>query len=238
MKASPSCSWPDRDETVAQWTAGSLDPEASAAFESHLVACALCQGAVEELTAVRAALRRNRSRRPSRTHVAVWMAPAAIAAALVMLLVSQFGTDPLDRLGRIDSLPTFGGERLRGARDGLAGSADRGLEAYRDGRFDEAARLLGEASRAARSAGIDFYLGSSLLALDRPADALVALGRALDAPGVYGDEARLLIAKAHLQLRQPDSALAVLGRLSSDSPDALGRHARALRDSIREVIRP
>ena len=226
------------DDVVRRWTAGTLEPDASAAFEGHLLECARCQHAVEDLVAVRAELARGRTRRRRSQRFARWI-PLGAAAAIAIAWFMRASTDPLRQLARADQVPEFVGEVVRSAPDDtVATVADSGLAAYRAGDYLRASAFFAHVATTTSSPSLDFFLGASLLAADLPARAVPAFRRVLAAsPNVYELEARLYLAKAFLRERQPDSALSVLRSMPGDSNGSVAAHARTLADSIVEVIR-
>ena len=71
------------DEVAKEYLAGSLSPQAAAAFEEHLRTCHRCQRAVEQAAGITAALRTAATGRDVRRPSALqrWAIPVAIAVA-------------------------------------------------------------------------------------------------------------------------------------------------------------
>jgi tetratricopeptide (TPR) repeat protein len=225
-------------ERIHRYVAGTLEPGPVEEFEIHLLTCVHCQAAVREGVTVRAGLRaKPEGLRPAAKagRRAWWLVPAAAAATLVWLLGHREG--PLARLGGVEPAPAFTGLPIRGTADSAAALADRGLAAYRQGRYPEAARLLAAAATLDSSPTIRYYQGLAELLGHRPRRALASFAAVLtDRAGPYAMEANFYSAKAWLRLGQADSALASLGAIVADS-GPLGARARALTDSVKEVNR-
>jgi hypothetical protein len=224
-------------ERVHRYVAGALEPAELAEFEPHLLSCAECQAAVREGIAVASALRgQPKVGRPTgrRLPVLRWTVPLAVAAAGALWLVVSREA-PLERLGRVSTAPAFAGVPVRGDADSVSRLADSGMTAYRDGRYSEAARLLGAVPEEKRTAGLRFYLGIASLLAGAPQDAVLQLA-GVPAESPYSAEAHFYRAKAWLLLGRADSALAHLTAIPSDA-EAAGARARALADSVKEVSR-
>lgn len=237
MSATLACSIAADGERVHRYVAGTLDLEDVAQFEAHLLGCAECQAAVREGVAVAAALRRISA--PAVDPVRVgrwrrwWAVPLAAAAASALWLV--MGREgPLARLGRVVEARAFAGVPVRGDADSMSRLADSGMAAYGAGEYVDAARLLGAVPEEARTAGLRFYLGVSLLLSDAPRDGARHLAD-VSADSPYAAEAHFYRAKAWLRLGQADSALAELDAVEAGT--SVGAHAAALADSVQEARR-
>jgi hypothetical protein len=235
MSDSVTCPMAADGERVHRYIAGTLELDAVAEFETHLLGCAECQAAVREGMAIAAALRRISApavalRRVPRRRL-WWAVPIAAAAGTLWLIVGREG--PLVKLGRVLDAPVFAGVAVRNDGDSVSRLADRGMAAYRDGRYSEAARLLGAVPEEERTSGLRFYLGIAFL-LAGPQDAVLQLA-SVPAESPYSAEARFYRAKAWLLLGRADSALTHLTAIPSDA-EAVGARARAA-DSVKEVSR-
>lgn len=179
-----------------------------------------------------------------RGELPAWLRTAAalaLAISLVLMaivLIPSGDVDPeLAELGRVVQAPVYLGTSIRAPEarpDSLFADA---MDAYVA--EDYAAAVDG--LRATLAAGGDeppvhFFLGASLLMLDRPEEAIDAFA-AVEASGdsPYVDEARFYRAKALLSEGEAEEALEFLqGVVGSDSPVA--GHAAALVDSVRAVM--
>ena len=225
-------------ERIQRYVAGTLEAEATSEFEIHLLHCSECQAAVREGVAVRAALRAS----PVAHHSAAipfrkrwWLIPAAAAAVITVWLIGREGS--LARLGRVGAAPAFSGLPVRGTADSAAILADLGMEAYKQGRYRDAATLLKAAAARGPGPAIQYYQGLAELLAGRPRESLREFGAVLGgAPNAYEADAHFYAAKAWLLLGRADSALTHLTAISSDT-EAVGARARALADSVKEVSR-
>jgi hypothetical protein len=228
-----TCSISADGERVHCYVAGTLEPDAVAEFETHLLGCAECQRAVRDGVSVRAALRvaeAGRGGRRSRARLLWWSIPLAAAAGAAWLVIGREG--PLARLGRIAQAPTFAGVAVRGDADSLSQLTDSGIAAYQQGRYRHAAWLLGAVPEEERSAGLRFYLGVATLLAGSPQDAARQLAD-VSADSPYAAEAHFYRAKAWLRLGQEDSALVELAAVEAGT--SVGAHAAALADSVKEA---
>jgi hypothetical protein len=232
-----TCSVAADGERVHRYVAGTLELDAVAEFETHLLGCAECQAAVREGVAVAAALRRISAPVVDTVRVSRrrrwWAVPLAAAAAGVLwLVVGREG--PLARLGRVSEAPAFAGVPVRGDADSLSRLADSGMTVYGAGRYREAARLLGAVAAEDRTPALSFYLGVATLLSGNPAGA-VAQFRQVPDGSPYVAEAHFYSAKAWLQASRGDSALVHLAAVPADA--RIAAHAAALADSVRRVLR-
>lgn len=235
MNTSADCPSLHDDETARQWVANTLSPGATAAFEEHLLTCAVCHAAVERATALRVSLRRVAPSRSAGRRVR-WALPLGLAAGLGLLLL--WPRNPLRQLDDPGPAPTFVGEAIR-ATGQPAGATDRGMAAYQAGNYAAAAAALDSALAMEPTAGVRFFLAVSRFETGRFAEAATLLAVvSADSASPYAPEAMLWLAKAQLRLRQPQPAIVTLRALQRRAEvPALSRHAGALADSIEEVIR-
>jgi Putative zinc-finger len=219
-------------DVVHTYVAGTLSEDETGRFEEHMVGCADCRNAVRLGAAVRHSLRVPRSSRAPWAWIA---GGVGIAAALLFYAGARTGGDVRRLAGIIP--PPFASAPVRGSGDSSAATIARGMRAYSDGNYREAQALLARATRVDSSPGVSFYLGVAQLRTGAAADARESLRRALSPAGnPYEEDARFYLAKAWLQLRNADSALAELEQLAKGR-GALSTHASALSDSVRHVIR-
>lgn len=218
-------------DTPHRYVAGTLPEDEAERFEQHLLECAWCRDAVRLGAATRTALlAETGGRRLPRTR---WWAAAGAVAAGIMIFAFARRDDGLRALSTVQAPPFVGTEVRSIGGDSTIAMIDRGIAAYANGDYERAARALQAAGDS--SPGVSFYLGASLLARERPRDALVALRRATTpSENPYADDARILAAKAWLRESNGDSALAELRAVSRSSPAI--RHADALADSIRRKM--
>jgi tetratricopeptide (TPR) repeat protein len=237
-----TCSDGDREEQVARYVAGALQPEEAAAFEDHFLACARCQAEVRVAAAVRAAapefaVRPARRSRPLAR--AGWTVGLAAAAVVVLLVWRMPGArNELASLGHVLVPPTYLGVEVRAAvreADSLFVAA---MAFYDEGSYRAAAERLDRALAAGvDSAPAEFFRGATLLMMNREEDAAAAFRRVLDLGSTpYEPEAHFFLAKALLRRGDGPSALEEL-RLAAGTAGALGRHAAALADSVEQRLR-
>jgi len=229
------CSVAADGERVHRYVAGTLELDAVAQFETHLLGCAECQAAVREGVSVAAALRRVSapvvdSVRAWRRRL-WWTVPLAAAAGILWFVVSR--ESPLERLGRVAEAPAFAAVPVRGDGDSLTELVDSGMAAYGRGRYRVAASLLGSVPVDRRTPGVRFYLGIATL-LGAKAEEAIRLLADVPSESPYADEAHFFRAKAWLRLERADSALVELASVAGTV--ALAARAAALADSVREVI--
>lgn len=177
-------------------------------------------------------------RRPRRGVGAALTAAAIVAVVVAAIMVDRRGpgVDPaLALLGAVgsDDMPRWEPARLRGPAVDDLDDFLRGMEAYANGDWAGAAESLAAATeRRPDAAAPRLYLGASLLALGRPADAISHLELASAQP-LLADESRWLLAKGHLQRGDASAALEALESIPADSP--LGLRARALEEKVQAL---
>lgn len=233
MNAVAACTVAAGHDRVHRYVAGTLSREELDEFEPHLLACVTCQALVRDGFRIRAALGAPVAVAPRRMR-RLLLAAVPAAAALVALYVAARPADPLAALARVGEPPGFVGLAVRDASDSATTFADRGMAAYTQRRWAEAAALLGRAAHTATPT-LHFYQGAALLLSRQPARALAPLERA--AAGPYAGDARLYRAKAWLAVGRADSALVDLDRASA-AGGAAAAHALALADSVRALTIP
>jgi tetratricopeptide (TPR) repeat protein len=235
MNGKTTCAMAEAGDFVHRYVAETLEQDELERFEIHLLDCLICQEAVRQGVALRAALREPAGG-SRRWPVAAWTLPLAAAAALALwfFLPSE---GALERLGQVDPMPAFAGLPIRAPADSGAQLSDRGLAAYQAGDYRRAAELLADAFERDTSPAVGFFLGVTQLKTGTPSRALESLAAARQPLGnPYAAEASLYLAKAWLQLGQADSALASLASIPS-SAGATFQHARALADSVGQALR-
>lgn len=232
---------PARENTdhVHRYVAGTLAADELEAFEVHLLECELCQAAVREGAAIRAALiasdaaaEREDGSRPWRLAASLTL---AAAAAIALWFVLPGGE--LEALGRIGSPPGMEPLPVRADADSAAILADRGMVAYREADYGAAAALLERAVAAEAGPGLHFFLGITRLMNGSREEGRESLVAALEPAGnPYAAEAHLYLAKVWLLAGQADSALAHLAAVPP-SAGSIHAHAQALADSVKRVAR-
>ena len=228
------CPIADESDLIHRYVAGTLPADQVEEFEAHFVECAACQRAVREGAVLRAELRLRR-RGIDALRTLAWGVPLAAAAALVVWLVLP-GESQMERLGRVGAPPGFVGFPVRAATDSAFVLAERGMAAYREERYADAAALLASAVERDPAPSVYFFLGVARLLTGDADGAVTALTAALDPPdNPYAAEARLYLAKAWLRLGRPDSALVQLAAVPADG-DKVHAHASALADSVRRLL--
>jgi hypothetical protein len=217
---------------VGAYVAGRLAPDELEAFEAHLLDCAECRANVRLGAAARIALL-SPAPRLTAFRRGTLLGGIGLAAAIVLAMVGQREYHRIT-LGRA-APPAFVGADVRSAAasSGRAGTAqvDRGMAAYVAGDYRRAATLLALAAQSDSSPGVAFYLGAAQLSAGDASAALTALLRARTPAGnAYANDATLLAAKALVQLRRPDSAVALLR--GAAPLGSAGAALRAFADSI------
>jgi tetratricopeptide (TPR) repeat protein len=238
MSDSLRCPARENTDQVQRYVAGTLSPDEVEAFEVHLLECTHCQQEVREGATIRAALieRREEGGGARRRRIFVPALSFATAAAIAMWLLLPFGNG-LEQMGRVDSVPSLVPLPVRASADSMVHLADRGMEAYQQGEYREAAELLGDAAAADSGPGLHFFLGIAQLMSESPREATASLMSALEPEGnPYTAEAHLYLAKAWLQMGRADSSLLHLAAVPTH-PDEIHAHAQALADSVRQIIR-
>lgn len=227
-----------------------LDEAEAEDLRSHLAACPACLAAAADARRFVASMRGLRDL-PVAASRSVrrggWLAAAAVAAVAAGLVVYQMGghspTDPVARWRElvVAKAPYTPGERGDGVlwRGGAAPSGEEGafadgMKAYASGDLALAARLL-EASLSSGSGHDEapFYLGVTLLLLERPGEAHAQLERAArgTAPGTRA-EATWYLALARLKSGRQDAAIELLEDLVADPA---GSHRREAADLLRQM---
>ncbi|MBI3694578.1 MAG: hypothetical protein HY238_07025 [Acidobacteria bacterium] len=183
---------------------GVLPEEIGAGVVAHLAECSLCRALERDLAdpglaapssrqekRIRARVRRVAGERPKRRWV-LFAIPAAAVAALCFVFLVPRGPRPAPappapatRAGLEKpavNLPVASALVWRGAGEEpqkLIQELNEALEPYRVDQYEESVRRLAAfAVRHPKSAEAHFYLGVSLLFLDRKAEAAVALEKA------------------------------------------------------------
>lgn len=175
---------------------------------------------------------------PTWLRIAAALALATSLVLMAIVLVPSGDVDPdLAALGRVVQAPVYLGTSVRapeGRPDSLFADA---MDAYVA--EDYAAAVDGLRATIAADGDeppVHFFLGASLLMLDRSDEAIDAF-EAVEASGdsPYLTEARFYRAKALLSEGEADEALEFL-RSVADSDSPVAGHAAALVDSVRAVM--
>jgi hypothetical protein len=240
---------------VERYVAGTLPESDLEGFEGHLITCQVCQDEVVQAVAIREGLRElqagsseqdpavGRTPGPVRSRLRgvppkVWI-PVAAAAVLAGILV--LGPDQVpstvSELGRVTQPPVYLGVAVRQDPASADSLFDAAMLRYIADEFGGAAEGLEEALEAgAGPLPAQFFLGSSLLMLDRSRAAAEAFGaviRAGDSP--YLPEAHYYRGKALLRMGEVGPALSDL-RIAAAFPGEISDQARALADSLEAQI--
>jgi len=227
-------------ELLGRYVAGTLEDIVAVVFEGHLVGCARCQSRLRDAVALRKVLRGAVAAAPPRRLVrarAHWMVPLAAAASIGVIWLAAARPSPLVRLGGMADAPPLAVMPVRTDGDSIAAWVGRGLNAYRAGRFGEAALFLGRGDSLQPAPATKYYRGAALLMGDDPRGAIAALESTAGSDAdPFAAEAHFLMAKAWLRLGQADSALAQLARLTV-AGHPLTQVAAALAESVRVVRR-
>ena len=251
MKGDLICKDVARAAMVERYVAGTLPESGLEEFEIHLLTCQACQDEVVQAVAIREGLREleagstasastvGEARAPIRSRfrgvpAKVWI-PLTAAAALVGIVV--FGPEQVpsavSELGRVTQPPVYLGVPVRQEPASAESLFDDAMLRYVADDFQGAAAGLEEALEAgADPVPAQFFLGSSLLMLDRPKEATEAFGVVIQAGGSpYLPEAHYYRAKAHLRLGNAGAGLADL-RAAAEIPGEMSGPAQALADSL------
>ena len=230
-----TCLQHEARDTPARYAAGRLEGPEAEDFELHLIGCASCQESVQLASAIRGELRDApaRSRR-----IRGW--PVVLAGAVAATLVLAFSAGEWNRrrelgqLGAIGVMPSYHGIEVRAAGAPADSLFIAGMRAYVEGRTADALPLLVDArAGGADTATTSFFIGVLELRAGDARDALGSLMAAAARPSPYAAEARYYAAKAWLQLRRADSAMAQLEAAARHDTD-IAAAARALADSVTE----
>lgn len=215
------------DDRVAQYVAGTLPPDDVEDFEQHLLACSSCRDMVRIGAATRSALVASDAH-PRRRRVLqfAWLPAAAV---IVLAVLATRRESRWNALGSVQAAP-FAGAPLRPSVDSTTALVDSGMRAYQAADFAEATAKLRRAARADSSPALRFFLGVSLLMRNDAAAAIQAL-RDIPVASPYAHEAAYYAAKAWVRLQRPDSAIAVIERMSAGLP--VPKALQAFADSLR-----
>ncbi|MBI1723135.1 MAG: hypothetical protein HYR48_04430 [Gemmatimonadetes bacterium] len=218
-----------------RYAAGTLAADEARAFEDHYVGCEVCQREVRLAAAVRQAVAEAAPTAPARRRWALIGGAGALAAAAVLVLVLRPGS-PASRfapLGAVLEPPIYLGVQVRGPGERADSLFEAAMDAYADRRYPEAAAGLEAAiARGVDAAPAEFFRGSSLLMLDRSAEAaesyrrVIALG---ETP--YLTESHYYLAKALLRLGRGGQARDELRRAAARGGEVAAQ-AAALADSV------
>ena len=202
-----------KDENLsARYLLGELSEDERVAFEEHFFECEKCFEELETLRAVQVELAdfedAAQPKIPGRGPRRIWFIAAGVAAAVVAIGIAlQFFAPPIAvspellELARFEA-PSYRAVRLRGPVDEAQQRFRTAMEFYSKGDYISAIPGLEEAaSLDPKAPDISFFLGSCYLLTGRDSDGIntlqhtVALGET-----VFLEEARLLLAKAHLRI--------------------------------------
>ena len=236
---------------VERYVADTLAGDELERFEAHLLSCRGCQDEVLLAVAARGGLQSlgaevpapgastpepgEPSRSRTRKIPAKFWLPVAAAAAIAGLIF--FGPDRvpenLSELGQLGQPPVYLGVSVRqeeASADSLFAAAM--LRYVAEDYAGAASGLTGALEAGAGPLPAQFFLGASLLMLDRFREAVEAFGVVADlGQSPYLAEAHYYRAKALLRLGDAESALADL-RAAAVLPAEISPSAEALADSL------
>lgn len=215
-------------------------------FEDHFVSCAACQDEVRLVSAVGAGLRTQpgwaAAAPPRTTRRPVWfwsggLAGMAIAASLVFMVVRRAPDRALATLGAVAEPPVYLGIPVRSVASVRDSMFDGAMRAYGDHRYAVAASsLLAVVNGGGDAPAPRFFLATSFLVDNRPADAAEQYSRVLDmGESPYRTEAKYYLAKSLLRIGRASDALAAL-RLLKPADGVTYDMGSALADSVVRVL--
>jgi tetratricopeptide (TPR) repeat protein len=237
------CAQARDEESMERYYRGELSEVEEEELEAHYFECDDCLAELEMRFGLREELARQRSvieAEGARRFSGSWPVWLPVAAALLVALglALWLGLDrsnPLAELATIEP-PLYEPVRLREAADEAAVLFLRAMEQYRQGDYEAAIPDLEAAVRLdVRAPGFSFFLGACYLLTGETDRGIESLRRTVelgDTP--YLEEAHLLLARAYLQKRDPEGAIAELHnalRLHGD----LELEARRLLEEIEDL---
>ena len=234
------------ESVIERYAAGRLSESETQAFEEHLLVCDRCQDELTLAVAVREALPAGEAddepavpRRLPWRGAGIGLALAAAAVATLLILPGERVSGPIAELGRVTQPPVYLGVPVRQAPARPDSVFDAAMSAYSGGDYADAAMGLREALTAgAAPAASEFFLGASLLMLDRDEEAADAFQGVIEAgESPYVTEAHYYLAKAFLRMDRSGDASAHLA-IAAEEDGEIGGMARALADSIEAIPRP
>jgi tetratricopeptide (TPR) repeat protein len=222
---------------VERYVAGRLSETDTEIFEEHLLACGRCQAEVRLAAGIRVSLAEARAPRRTAGFVAA-AAVLAIAASIVALMIGRSGRESyLIGLGAVAEPPVYLGIPVRESISESDSLFNAAMSSYAEGDFQEAEeQLLRVVALDDDALPAHFFLGATLLELDRPGEAEAHfdwVSRRGETP--YAQEAHYYRAKALLRLGRGTEALDALGLAASPGGE-LGQTAAALADSVRAYL--
>jgi len=255
MRPELTCRIVLEEDLAERYVTGALEGDELEEFEAHIIECSRCQAGVLQAVAIREGLRASEQSesgsetkneqgetdsRPwfRRIPRIVWVPGTAAAVLAGILLFSPERVPPrLSALGEVEQAPIYLGIPVRQEVVVADSMFDRAMLAYLANEFQAAVTGLEEAV----AAGFDplpaqFFLGSSLLMLDRPSEAAEAFGVVIasgDSP--YLPEAYFYRAKALLRLGDIELAQRDL-RAAAGASAEISDHAQALADSVEAPV--
>ena len=241
-----SCDQFAAEFVIERYAAGRLSESETQAFEEHLLECERCQDELTLAVAVREALPVGEAdeepvvpRRLPWRGAGIGLTLAAAAVATLMILPGRRAAGPFAELGRVTQPPIYLGVPVRQAPARPDSVFDAAMTTYVSGDFADAARGLQESlAVGAHAAPSQFFLGASLLMLDRDEEAAAAFQAVIEAgESPYFVEAHYYLAKALLRMDGADEASVHLA-IAAATDSEIGAMARALADSIEAIPRP
>jgi len=254
MTAPLRCRDPKLGALTTAYELGLLGPEDQARFEAHLDRCPAClenlydgavTAAVLRLAPGEAARRLPSAPAPARPRGWRWpvpwrlLAPTAVAAALLLLILGRGGSPDLAGLARLDPLPHVKLETRLAQRPADRLGFEEAMEAYRRGAYAAAAPRLAALTRRPAEAGegtrveqAALYAGVSFLLAAQADSARAYLERGLASRlPVLRDRSRWYLVQALLLQEQGDAARDHLQALAEQSPG----YGDLAREQLREL---
>jgi len=212
------CALVENENLGERYLLGELSGEGRVAFEEHFFECEKCFEEFENLRAIQAELARSaeviHAEIPQSNPRRMWFLAVGVAAALIAVGVGlQLLTPPTElppelvELARFEP-PSYEPVRLRGAATEAQQRFRTAMEFYSTGDYVFAIPGLEEAANLdPKSPNISFFLGACYLLADRTSEGIEILQNNLAlGDTVFLEEARRLLAKAHLRRGEFDAA--------------------------------
>jgi tetratricopeptide (TPR) repeat protein len=245
-----SCQRVSTDDLGERFLLGRLDQAEHEAVERHLFDCDECFAQLETLRAVQKRLERDREGAPGlalrpRPAMRWWwwaLASAAMVTIVVAALIMWAAVSTLPRIAELSAElaelariepPYYEAIRLRGVYDQAQQTFRTAMESYAAGDYAAAAPGLEEAADLDPSSpNISFFLGACYLLTERIPEGITELEHTVslgDTP--FLEESHLLLAKAHLQRGDLESARPHLNATIALEGD-LAAEARSLLEQL------
>ncbi|MGQ0562304.1 MAG: tetratricopeptide repeat protein [Gemmatimonadota bacterium] len=233
MSQQLECARCEAEGTIARYAAGTIAPEAAAAFEDHFLVCGRCQASVRAGSGARQQFRIGLGIRRA-PYFRRWGIGLAAAAAVGVIALRGLETARIRQLGVVAQAPMYLDTPVRGSENDDAARFDAAIVAYHQARYDDAlehfAQLRGPEARVV----VDFFSGVSALMLGRARAAEARLTSVIAAgPSPYYPEALYYRAKSHLMQGRKGAAVIDL-RAAQGLPSPIAQQAVALLKQLEE----